>query len=141
MGVLAQLAGARQPQTTKHLQTLERAGIAVSERTGQRRVYSLRPGPLRDLAATLTGLADDAERTGGPGTTYERHRLQVQRERLAAREAGWADARTFRFERTLPTAQSLDRLAAVFVADEDPSSLAASDTSPATSPDTTRSAP
>ncbi|HET6940407.1 MAG TPA: helix-turn-helix domain-containing protein, partial [Nocardioides sp.] len=30
VGVLAQLAGARQPQTTKHLQTLERAGIVAS---------------------------------------------------------------------------------------------------------------
>ena len=42
VGVLAQLAGARQPQTTKHLQTLERAGLVTSERTGQRRIYVLR---------------------------------------------------------------------------------------------------
>jgi DNA-binding transcriptional ArsR family regulator len=42
VGVLAQLAEARQPQTTKHLQTLERAGVVTSQRTGQRRVYALR---------------------------------------------------------------------------------------------------
>ncbi|MDX3111088.1 ArsR/SmtB family transcription factor, partial [Nonomuraea angiospora] len=34
VGVLAQLAEARQPQTTKHLQTLERAGVVTSQRTG-----------------------------------------------------------------------------------------------------------
>ncbi|MGW2314957.1 ArsR/SmtB family transcription factor, partial [Actinomadura luteofluorescens] len=43
VGVLARLAGARQPQTTKHLQTLERAGVVTSQRAGQRRVYALRP--------------------------------------------------------------------------------------------------
>ncbi|MFI1509517.1 ArsR/SmtB family transcription factor, partial [Streptomyces sp. NPDC020597] len=53
VGVLAQLAGARQPQTTKHLQALERAGVVTSRRTGQRRVYALQPGPLRDLATVL----------------------------------------------------------------------------------------
>ena len=37
VGVLAELAGARQPQTTKHLQTLERAGVVTSQRSGQRR--------------------------------------------------------------------------------------------------------
>ncbi|MCA2220731.1 ArsR/SmtB family transcription factor, partial [Nonomuraea aurantiaca] len=36
VGVLAQLAQARQPQTTKHLQALERAGVVTSQRSGQR---------------------------------------------------------------------------------------------------------
>ncbi len=53
VGVLAQLAGARQPQTTKHLQTLERAGVVSSERSGNRRIYTLRSEPLRELAAAL----------------------------------------------------------------------------------------
>ncbi|MEU4728339.1 metalloregulator ArsR/SmtB family transcription factor [Streptomyces sp. NPDC023588] len=104
VGVLAQLAGARQPQTTKHLQTLERAGVVTSERTGQRRVYALRPGPLRDLAAALTRLADTAERApegGGPLATYERHALSLDAERLAAQRPGWADGRSFRFRRSL----------------------------------------
>nr|BFE80670.1 hypothetical protein GCM10020093_032710 [Planobispora longispora] len=73
VGVLAQLAGARQPQTTKHLQTLERAGVVVSQRTGQRRVYALQPGPLRELAATLNRIADTADRGGGPRETYDRY--------------------------------------------------------------------
>lgn len=101
VGVLAQLAGARQPQTTKHLQTLERAGVVTSQRTGQRRVYALRPGPLRDLASVLSGLADTAEQAGGPHSTYQRYGLTLHAERLAAEEPGWADGRSFGFRRSL----------------------------------------
>lgn len=101
VGVLARLAEARQPQTTKHLQTLERAGVVTSRRTGQRRVYALRPGPLRDLAAALSGLADAADRAGGARETYDRYGLSVNAERLAAKEPGWADGRSFRFQRSL----------------------------------------
>ncbi|GAA3137755.1 metalloregulator ArsR/SmtB family transcription factor [Planomonospora alba] len=102
VGVLAQLAGARQPQTTKHLQTLERAGVVVSQRVGQRRVYALRPGRLRELAAGLTRLADTAERAGGPRETYDRYGLSLHAERLAAEAPGWADGRSFAFHRSLP---------------------------------------
>ncbi|WP_133806038.1 metalloregulator ArsR/SmtB family transcription factor [Kribbella caucasensis] len=101
VGVLAQLAEARQPQTTKHLQTLERAGVVTSQRTGQRRIYALRPGPLRDLAAALSRLADTADQVGGARETFDRHRLSVEAERLAAEESGWADGRSFRFVRSL----------------------------------------
>ncbi|MGI5269652.1 metalloregulator ArsR/SmtB family transcription factor [Nonomuraea sp. CA-218870] len=98
VGVLAQLAGARQPQTTKHLQTLERAGVVTSQRTGQRRVYALRPAPLRDLAAVLGRLADQAD---GARETFDRYGAGLHTERLAAKEAGWADGRSFRFHRSL----------------------------------------
>ncbi|WP_328907861.1 metalloregulator ArsR/SmtB family transcription factor [Streptomyces sp. NBC_00234] len=101
VGVLAQLAEARQPQTTKHLQTLERAGVVTSQRTGQRRIYALRSTPLRDLADALGGLADAADRAGGPHTTYDRYGLSLQAERLAAQESGWADGRSFGFLRSL----------------------------------------
>ncbi|MET7755638.1 metalloregulator ArsR/SmtB family transcription factor [Streptomyces sp. NPDC005389] len=101
VGVLAQLAEARQPQTTKHLQTLERAGVVTSQRSGQRRVYALRPGPLRELAALLGRLADTADRAGGSRATYERHGLSLASERLAADGPGWADERSFRFHRSL----------------------------------------
>lgn len=101
VGVLAQLAEARQPQTTKHLQTLERAGVVTSQRTGQRRVYALRPAALRDLAAALTLLADTADQAGGPQATYDRYGLSLRTERLAAQESGWADGRSFRFLRSL----------------------------------------
>jgi uncharacterized protein YndB with AHSA1/START domain/DNA-binding transcriptional ArsR family regulator len=101
VGVLAQLAGARQPQTTKHLQTLERAGIVSSQRSGQRRIYSLRSGPLRELAGALSELADTTEAPSGATETFERYGLTVEAERLAADEAGWADGRAFTFERSL----------------------------------------
>ncbi|MFF0447579.1 metalloregulator ArsR/SmtB family transcription factor [Streptomyces sp. NPDC004609] len=101
VGVLARLAGARQPQTTKHLQTLERAGVVTSQRTGQRRIYALRSGPLRDLAAALSRLADTAEQDGGPRETYDRYGLSLHTERLAAEESGWADGRSFTFRRSL----------------------------------------
>ncbi|MFE0134703.1 metalloregulator ArsR/SmtB family transcription factor [Streptomyces sp. NPDC059037] len=101
VGVLAQLAEARQPQTTKHLQTLERAGIVSSQRTGQRRIYALRSAPLRDLAAALKGLADSADQADGPRGTYDRYGLSLRAERLAAEESGWADGRSFSFLRSL----------------------------------------
>ncbi len=101
VGVLAQLAGARQPQTTKHLQTLERAGVVSSQRSGQRRIYTLRSDPLRELAVALNALADTADQLGGSRETFERYGLSVQAERLAAEEAGWADGRTFEFHRSL----------------------------------------
>ncbi|MFJ4715186.1 metalloregulator ArsR/SmtB family transcription factor [Streptomyces sp. NPDC088785] len=104
VGVLAQLADARQPQTTKHLQTLERAGIVTSRRTGSRRVYALRPGPLRDLAAVLGRLADAAAPADGappPYDTYEKYTREVEAQRAAAGGPGWADGRTFLFRRTL----------------------------------------
>ncbi|MEV0615407.1 metalloregulator ArsR/SmtB family transcription factor [Nonomuraea sp. NPDC050404] len=101
VGVLAQLAEARQPQTTKHLQALERAGVVTSQRSGQRRVYALRPAPLRELAAALTRLADTADRAGGSRETYDRYELSLHVERLAANEPGWADGRSFTFHRSL----------------------------------------
>ncbi|MGX2994324.1 metalloregulator ArsR/SmtB family transcription factor [Streptomyces sp. JNUCC 64] len=101
VGVLARLAGARQPQTTKHLQTLERAGVVTSERSGQRRVYALVSAPLRELAAALGGLADTVDRSGGSHATFDRYGLGLRTERAAALEAGWADGRVFAFSRSL----------------------------------------
>ncbi|MGW6057645.1 metalloregulator ArsR/SmtB family transcription factor [Streptomyces sp. NPDC055189] len=101
VGVLAQLAEARQPQTTKHLQILERAGVVTSRRTGQRRVYALRSAALRDLAGELNRVADTADQDGGPRATYDAYGVSVHAERLAAQESGWADGRSFRFRRPL----------------------------------------
>jgi uncharacterized protein YndB with AHSA1/START domain/DNA-binding transcriptional ArsR family regulator len=101
VGVLAELAGARQPQTTKHLQTLERAGVVSSRRSGQRRIYALRSEPLRALATELARLADGADDLGGSRETFDRYGLNLDAERLAAQEAGWADDRSFSFRRSL----------------------------------------
>ncbi|MBW8737438.1 MAG: metalloregulator ArsR/SmtB family transcription factor [Streptomyces turgidiscabies] len=107
VGVLAQLSDARQPQTTKHLQTLERAGVVTSRRTGQRRVYALRSAPLRDLAAALGRLAYTVDQADGQYATYDRYGLSVATERLAAREPGWADGRSFSFHRSLTGSPAL----------------------------------
>ncbi|MFI6873973.1 metalloregulator ArsR/SmtB family transcription factor [Streptomyces sp. NPDC050400] len=101
VGVLAQLAEARQPQTTKHLQTLERAGVVTSQRTGQRRIYALESAPLRELATALRRLAEAADRDGGPRAAFDRYGAELRAERLAAAAPGWADGRSFRFRRSL----------------------------------------
>ncbi|MGW7071050.1 metalloregulator ArsR/SmtB family transcription factor [Streptomyces sp. NPDC054855] len=101
VGVLAQLAEARQPQTTKHLQVLERAGVVTSQRTGQRRVYALRSAALRDLAAALNRVADTADQDGGTRATFDKYGVSLHAERLAAQDPGWADGRSFRFRRSL----------------------------------------
>ncbi|MYW69444.1 metalloregulator ArsR/SmtB family transcription factor [Streptomyces sp. SID8379] len=101
VGVLAQLAEVRQPQTTKHLQTLERAGVVSSRREGQRRIYTLRPDPLRELAEALSRLADSVEQADGASATHEEYGLGVEAERLAARSQGWADGRSFHFRRSV----------------------------------------
>lgn len=102
VGVLARLAGARQPQTTKHLQALERAGVVTSQRSGTRRIYALDSAPLRELADALNRLADTAEQAGGSYETYGRYDDSLRAERAAAGETGWADGRTFTFQRALP---------------------------------------
>ncbi|MEU4563155.1 metalloregulator ArsR/SmtB family transcription factor [Actinoplanes sp. NPDC023936] len=93
VGVLAQLAGVRQPQTTKHLQTLERAGLVAAQRIGQRRIYSLRPEPLRELAARLGEMAEHV--AAAPAGAH------LDAERAAATGPGWADGRMFTFRRVL----------------------------------------
>ncbi|MFD0900644.1 metalloregulator ArsR/SmtB family transcription factor [Actinomadura sediminis] len=100
VGVLARLADARQPQTTKHLQVLERAGVVTSQRSGQRRIYALRSGPLRDLAAEFARLADIADRAGGSRETFDRYGANLDAERRAAEAPGWADGRSFGFVRS-----------------------------------------
>jgi len=54
VGEIAITLELRQPQVTKHLQTLERAGVVTVHRLGQRRIHALRREPLRDLAQWLT---------------------------------------------------------------------------------------
>ncbi|MDA2807582.1 metalloregulator ArsR/SmtB family transcription factor [Nocardiopsis suaedae] len=102
VGVLARLAGARQPQTTKHLQALERAGVVTSQRSGTRRIYALDSAPLRELAAALDRLADTAERAGGAYAAFDAYDDRLRTERAAAEGPGWADGRTFTFRRALP---------------------------------------
>jgi uncharacterized protein YndB with AHSA1/START domain/DNA-binding transcriptional ArsR family regulator len=62
VGEVAETLGLRQPQATKHLQTLQRAGLVTMHPLGQRRIYALRRAPLRELRAWLAPFeADDPD--------------------------------------------------------------------------------
>ncbi|MGW0180872.1 metalloregulator ArsR/SmtB family transcription factor [Nocardia sp. NPDC003345] len=102
VGELAELTGLRQPQTTKHLQTLARAGLVTVFPLGQRRVYALEAPPLRDLRAGLDELIAGIEAHAGDRDAVARYRAAIERETTAADRRHWADGRTFVFERELP---------------------------------------
>lgn len=53
VGELVERIGLSQPGTSKHLRLLREAGLVRVRADGQRRVYELRPEPLRALDAWL----------------------------------------------------------------------------------------
>ncbi len=57
VGEIAAHLGALQPQTTKHLQAMEAAGVITAHPLGRRRVMSLRRDVLEHLAGGLAALA------------------------------------------------------------------------------------
>ncbi|AYF74819.1 ArsR family transcriptional regulator [Nocardia yunnanensis] len=59
VGEIAAALELRQPQTTKHLQALERAGLVRMEPLGQRRIYALRRESLRALRDWLTEFEEE----------------------------------------------------------------------------------
>ena len=101
VGEVATALGLRQPQTTKHLQTLERAGLVTVHPLGQRRIYALRHGPLEELRDWLDGLT----REHPSAAALAAYQCSVDTETAAARrDPGWAVGRVFRFVRELPAA-------------------------------------
>jgi uncharacterized protein YndB with AHSA1/START domain/DNA-binding transcriptional ArsR family regulator len=102
VGELAELTGLRQPQASKHLQTLARAGLATVFPLGQRRVYALEAGPLVAFEGRLRELIEAAEAHAGEREVLARYRDSVASETALARSDRWADGRTFSFERALP---------------------------------------
>ncbi|MFI6938783.1 metalloregulator ArsR/SmtB family transcription factor [Streptomyces sp. NPDC050418] len=101
VGELAELTGLRQPQTTKHLQTLVRAGLATVHPLGQRRVYALEAAPLEALGQQLRSLIETAGAHQGDLDVIARYQAAIEAETAAAHAGGdrWADGRTFVFER------------------------------------------
>jgi uncharacterized protein YndB with AHSA1/START domain/DNA-binding transcriptional ArsR family regulator len=84
VGEIATALGLRQPQVTKHLQVLERAGAVTGHRLGQRRIFALRRETLRDLARWLTRFdvrhpSEDA---------LEQYRAAIDAERRLAEQGG-----------------------------------------------------
>ncbi len=101
VGELAELTGLRQPQTTKHLQTLARAGLVIVFPLGQRRVYALEAEPLAAFAGRLAELAKATEAHEGERDAVARYRAAVEADTAAADRDRWADGREFAFERFL----------------------------------------
>jgi uncharacterized protein YndB with AHSA1/START domain/DNA-binding transcriptional ArsR family regulator len=101
VGELAELTGLRQPQTTKHLQTLARSGLVTVTPLGQRRVYALESAPLKEFERRLRDLIERTDAHAGDRDVIARYQASIEAE-TAADRAHWADGRTFSFERVLP---------------------------------------
>lgn len=101
VGELAELTGLRQPQTTKHLQTLARAGLVMVFPLGQRRVYAVETGPLKALEHRLRELVEAAVAHEDDRDVLARYRAAIEAESAVAHRERWADGRTFSFERAL----------------------------------------
>ncbi|MGO4533274.1 metalloregulator ArsR/SmtB family transcription factor [Leifsonia sp. 2MCAF36] len=97
VGDVASALGALQPQTTKHLQALEAAGVIRIHRLGRRRVASLDRETLRSLAAWFGQLAE----TTDEDDVLNRYAGAVT-EAEARAAAGEALSLGFEFSRVLP---------------------------------------
>lgn len=99
VGEIARRLELRQPQVTKHLQTLERAGIVTVHPLGQRRVYALRRQALRELADWLGDFGADHPSE----SVLEQYEAAIAGEqRRAARDQSWATGRTVRVRASMP---------------------------------------
>jgi uncharacterized protein YndB with AHSA1/START domain/DNA-binding transcriptional ArsR family regulator len=104
VGEIAAELGLRQPQVTKHLQTLERAGLATMQPLGQRRIYALRREPLGELGEWVGTFVSEHPSE----TVLEQYAQAIETERgLALRDPDWAKGRTFRLTRLLPAPASV----------------------------------
>jgi uncharacterized protein YndB with AHSA1/START domain/DNA-binding transcriptional ArsR family regulator len=101
VGELASLTGLRQPQTTKHLQALARAGLVTVFPLGQRRVYAVEPAPLEAFERRLHELVEAIQAHEGERDVVARYRAAIEAESAVADQDRWADGRAFSFERVL----------------------------------------
>ena len=101
VGEVAAALELRQPQVTKHLQTLARAGVVTVHPLGQRRVCALERARLAELRDWLDGFVHEE----ASGAVLEEYRRAVDAETAAARaDPAWAQGRRLRIERSLPVA-------------------------------------
>lgn len=107
VGELAERTGLRQPQTTKHLQTLARAGLVTVFPLGQRRVYAVEAAPLKALECRLRELVETTEAHQDERNVIARYRAAIEAESVVADRERWADGRTFSFERVLAAARDV----------------------------------
>jgi DNA-binding transcriptional ArsR family regulator len=83
VNTLVELSGMSQPVVSKHLKILREAGLVDVRPSGQRRLYSLRPEPLRDLDDWLQ-----------PYRQYWSDRLDALESHLAAASPRSGDAKS-----------------------------------------------
>ncbi len=101
VGEIAATLDLRQPQVTKHLQTLQRAGLITVHPLGQRRICALERTRFAELRDWLDGLAGDASSSDAALETYRR---AVDAETAAAAaDPAWAAGRVLEIERVLDT--------------------------------------
>lgn len=99
VGEIALRLALRQPQVTKHLQVLERAGVVSRHPLGKRRIYALRHD-------TLTALGRWAESFGSEHPSERvlaQYQAAIDAEQALARSGRSSSARAFDFERDLPS--------------------------------------
>jgi uncharacterized protein YndB with AHSA1/START domain/DNA-binding transcriptional ArsR family regulator len=101
VGVVAELSGLRQPQASKHLQTLERTGLVVGRRSGQRRIYALQTAAFQAVISELRRIADLADANHVGRDAFDQYFATVEAETLAADRDRWADEREYVFSCTL----------------------------------------
>jgi uncharacterized protein YndB with AHSA1/START domain/DNA-binding transcriptional ArsR family regulator len=97
VGEIATRLELRQPQVTKHLQTLERSGLVEMHPLGRRRIYALRRERLRELHDWLGGF----EAAHPSENVLVEYRAAIEAEQALDEQQRRAP-RTFRFERELP---------------------------------------
>jgi uncharacterized protein YndB with AHSA1/START domain/DNA-binding transcriptional ArsR family regulator len=95
VGEIAARLELRQPQATKHLQTLQRAGLVTMHPLGQRRIYALRREPLREVRRWLEPFETDHPSED----VLEQYRRALEAEQQRPDPGA---PRTLTFERTLP---------------------------------------
>lgn len=101
VGEIAAQLGLRQPQVTKHLQTLERAGLVEVHPLGQRRIYALRRERLRALRDWLARFDVDHPSEDA----LVRYQAAIAAEQALGEHERHAP-RTFELERELPAPRS-----------------------------------
>ncbi len=101
---ISDLLHLRQPQVTKHLQTLEKAGLVLIYPLGQRRVYALKAAPMQQLETWITTFEPNWL---NPPHDLEEYLLAIKREQaLAAKNSSWADGRSVIIKRMFPVSRS-----------------------------------
>lgn len=85
VGELVELLGMSQPSVSKHLRVLREAGLVTARVAEQRRLYRLRPAPLRELDAWLAPYRE--------AWTDSLDRLEDHLDTMAAEEAAGSQGR------------------------------------------------